>query len=213
MERADFGNPREVSRAIEALAPLVDALADPIARAHWMQRLARIGRVDVATVQRLIRSSTTGQPAGPSLEAAASPAGEQSVRDPAAEAERQVLGLLLRHEQLADFGQTIEPAVFESEDLRGQFIAWCAGERGAAAPALSEPASYDTLPEAELQRLVRDLVQGLRAQRRQLRLRAETRAIARATAEARQARAYGEQALLAERLAELTRQSREVTRG
>ena len=53
-ERTDLGDPRARSRAIDALAPTVATIADPIIRAEYVQRLARLGRVDEGTVLALL---------------------------------------------------------------------------------------------------------------------------------------------------------------
>ena len=53
-ERGDLDDPRARSRAVEAIAPMVAAMADPIVRAEYVQRLARLGRVDERTVLGLL---------------------------------------------------------------------------------------------------------------------------------------------------------------
>ena len=211
-QRVDLSKPRERSNAVMMLAPLVAAVAEPLARARWMQRLARLGGVDLATVQRLLRSAAAEQRTPRSRQGTASV--EPASQEHADAAECQLLGLLLRHEQIADIGQALEAEIFESEELRAEFSAWRAGADSATQLAeLPAVLLHDALSEAELRRLVCDLVDGLRTQRQHRRLRAETRAIARATGEARQAGAQEEQALLEERLTELTKQRRAANQG
>ena len=217
-QRTDFDNPRARAGAVAMLAPLVAAVADPLQRGRWAQRLARIGGVDVGTIQRIMQSAATEQRAPRARRGAVSsdPAsrGGPASGGHAATAERQLMGLLLRHEQVADIGQGLEAEVIESEEVRAEFSAWLAGEDCSPRLAeLPEVLMHDTLPDEELRRLVTDLVDGLRAQRQHRRLRAETRAIARAAGEARQAGATGEQALLAERLGELAEQRRGAPSG
>ena len=53
-ERTDLDDARARSRAVEAIVPTVAAMADPIVRAEYVQRLARLGRVDERTVLELL---------------------------------------------------------------------------------------------------------------------------------------------------------------
>ena len=60
-ERTDLDDPRARSRAVEAIVPTVAAMADPIVRAEYVQRLARLGRVDERTVLGLLARRAPAQ--------------------------------------------------------------------------------------------------------------------------------------------------------
>jgi DNA primase len=52
LRTADLANPREKSRVVERLAPVLHEVADPVQRAHYVQTLARALRVEEGAVQR-----------------------------------------------------------------------------------------------------------------------------------------------------------------
>ena len=61
VDRTDLDDPRARSRAVETIVPTVAAMADPIVRAEYVQRLARLGRVDERTVLGLLASRAPTQ--------------------------------------------------------------------------------------------------------------------------------------------------------
>ena len=50
-------------RALEALAPTVAAVVDPVVRAHYVQKMARMAQVDERTVLALLNRGRTARPA------------------------------------------------------------------------------------------------------------------------------------------------------
>ena len=142
-ERADLDDPRARSRAVDALAPTVAAMADPIVRAEYVQRLARLGRVDEGTVLALIasrgrRSGSArpvpssrelaraargpGRPTGPNR---AAPAAPEADADAGSTGEAQLLRLLLLRPECRDAGLELDPDTFEHGLSRRLFEAWC----------------------------------------------------------------------------------------
>ena len=144
-ERADLDDPRARSRAVDALAPTVAAMADPIVRAEYVQRLARLGRVDEGTVLALIASRgrrsgsarpvpvpssrelaqaarRPGRPAGPNR---AAPAAPEADGDAGSTGEAQLLRLLLLRPECRDAGLELDPDTFEHGLNRRLFEAWC----------------------------------------------------------------------------------------
>src|SRR5690606_8696308 len=108
----DFADPRARSRALEALAPTVAVVADPVVRAHYVQRMARMGQVDGRTVLALLtRGSRPARPApvpSPREEA-------KAVKGPvsAPDGETQLLQLLVLRSEARPAGRVLDPDVFE----------------------------------------------------------------------------------------------------
>ena len=155
-ERADLDDPRARSRAVDALAPSVATMADPIVRAEYVQRLARLGRVDEATVLALLASrgrrpgsarpvpvpstrelaQATRRPARPP--AAAPP---EAAADAGSTGETQLLRLLLLLPECRDAGRELDPDTFEHGINRRLFEAWC---------ELDDPADLDAAVDSGL---------------------------------------------------------------
>ena len=60
-ERTNLDDARARSQAVEAIVPTVAVMADPIVRAEYVQRLARLGRVDERTVLQLLARRAPSQ--------------------------------------------------------------------------------------------------------------------------------------------------------
>ena len=122
------------SRVLETLAGTVAGIADPVVRAHYVQRLARLARVDevvvAASVEHARRTggSADGRPGGrvtpapvPSTaevrRAAARPA-------PATGGEEQLLQLLLLRPEARAAGMALDVDTFEDTTHRQLFEAW-----------------------------------------------------------------------------------------
>jgi DNA primase len=131
----DPRDPRSRSRAVELLAPTVAATADPVLRAHYVGRLARLGQVDEQTVLALLARRTAGgrgsRPAAvpPTTAVARGARAAPAVPD----GEAQLLLLLLLRTDTVTVGRALSPDVFEDSANRRLFEAWCAlGEEYAA---------------------------------------------------------------------------------
>ena len=206
-ERADLENPRARAEAAEALAPTVAAMADPVVRAHYLQRLARLARIDEAAAQTLLaRARRPARPAPvPSareLAAAARPPARAAAAEDDAPGggETLLLRLLLLRPECRAAGLDLDPAVFEDGARRRLFDAWREladpGERAdeldddlrallASLTAAGLPEGYERMPAVQLEEVVRDTGANLRARRRRARVGAEHVAVAEQVAESR----------------------------
>lgn len=109
------------AQAMERLRPLLEAVKDPIRRADYVQRLARVLGVDGRFVNEALyaRRKTPAQQRRPTpLPAAA----DESV-------ERYTLHLLLKHDRLRQAAAALAPEYFERSENRQLYLAWrdCAG--------------------------------------------------------------------------------------
>ena len=206
-ERADLENPRARAEAAEALAPTVAAMADPVVRAHYLQRLARLARIDEAAAQALIARARrpvrpAPVPSARELAAAARPPARAAAGagDAAGGGEALLLRLLLLRPECRAAGLGLDPAVFEDGARRRLFGTWREradlGERAdgldgdlrallasLTAAGLSE--SHGRMTAAQLEEVVRDTGENLRARRRRARVAAEQLAVAEQVAESR----------------------------
>ena len=124
----DLDEPRARSRALDALAPSVGAIADPVVRAHYVQRLARLARMDERAVLALLGRRQGRGPApvptarerqqGERSEAAAAPA------KTAPGGEEGLLLLLLHREETRAAAGDLDADVFEDSVNRRLFEAW-----------------------------------------------------------------------------------------
>ena len=233
-ERSDLDDPRARSRAVEAIAPSVATMADPIVRAEYVQRLARLGRVDEATVLRLIaRHAGGGERRG--LRPAPVPSAREVARaarakpsaapnDPERTGEELLLRLLVLRPVCRIAGLELDPATFEHGANRQLFEEWCEHEDlEASGEELDDdlrqhlealvsaglPEALSTLEPLALIEHVRDVAETLRVRRRQARIRAEAEAVAAAAAEARRNGTTEDAELLAS-LGDLSERQREL---
>ncbi len=133
---SDLHDPRARSRALTALAPTVAVMADPVVRAHYVQRLARIGRVDELYAEQLVAQARRGRvrivqsgersPLAPPGRAGrtGTGAGTASGRAPALDGEAQLLRLLLASEQCREAGLALDGDLFEDSGNRELYAAW-----------------------------------------------------------------------------------------
>ena len=124
----NLADPRARPRALEALAPTVAAIVDPVVRAHYVQRLARIGQVDERTVLALLVRA--GRPfrgrTGPAPVPSPAELRRQAQRTSnAPDGEQQLLQLLLHRPECRTAGLALDADVFEDSTNRRLFAAWC----------------------------------------------------------------------------------------
>ena len=153
-ERSDLDNARARSQAVESIVPTVAAMADPIVRAEYVQRLARLGRVDERTVLGLLarhaptprRARRTDEappppepddgPARPvpvpsqrELTRAARRTASRAAAEPtpgdAHPGEVQLLRLLLLRPECREAGLDLDADTFEHTLNRRLFEVWC----------------------------------------------------------------------------------------
>ncbi|MEZ4554544.1 MAG: DNA primase [Dehalococcoidia bacterium] len=119
----DFADPRARSRALEALAPTVSAVNDPVVRAHYVQRMARMAQVDERTVLALLNRGRNARPAAvPSPRDVAHAAVRGTPATP--DGETQLLQLLIFRTEARPAGRILDPDTFEDTTNRLLFEAW-----------------------------------------------------------------------------------------
>ena len=118
----DFTDPRARSRALDALAPTVAAVADPVVRAHYVQKMARMTQIDERSVLALLNRGRAARPAAvPSAREVS-----QAAHGPASapDGEMQLLQLLILRPEARPRGRLIDPATFEETPNRLLFETW-----------------------------------------------------------------------------------------
>ena len=228
-ERTNLEDPRARSQAVEALAPTVAAMADPVVRAHWLQRLARLARVGNATMHAIIErerrraaASTVdahvprerGRDGGP----AATPKGREPVGG-----ERLLLALMVRRPDYIPDAGAIEPEAFKDPELRGFYELW----RDSAAldvnlHDLDEdvgvlqrdllgtriPEAYERMPAEQLKQAMDEMAERMRLLWQHERLHEESALGAQESADARRAGREGEHSAMVAHLERLSERHR-----
>ncbi len=124
--QVDGGDPRSRSRAVEALAPTVAAIADPVVRSHYVQRLARLGGIDERlALQFITRAGGGSGPTAPRPVATRADVRRARVEKPVAtDGETQILRLLVQRVECRDVGLTLDADLFEDPTNRAVFEDW-----------------------------------------------------------------------------------------
>ena len=118
----EAADPRSRSRAVEALLPTVAAMADPVVRSHYVQRLARIGQVDERTVTTLLAQHASGRPRAVATPREVAQAKKQPAAPP--DGETQLLRLLVQRREGRGAGIALAHDTFEDAVNRALFAAW-----------------------------------------------------------------------------------------
>jgi hypothetical protein len=176
-------------------------MADPVVRAHYVQRLARIGRIDERYAEQLVAQARRGRvhlvesgarsPLAPPGRAGRT--ATVSGRAPAIDGEAQLLRLLLASEECREAGLALDGDLFEDSGNRELYTAWrerpglAAGLSGALDELDEEPRERAeallsrVLPPhepAELAAMVGEIATRLRERRQHARLRERTTEVA-----------------------------------
>ncbi len=123
----DLSQPRERSRAVAELLPLVGAIGDRVVQAHYVQRLARLAQVREGALQQMLQRQALRQAQGKRGRA------RESVEEPEAVAvptrggdmrEEYCLALLLRYPELREDGLGLSADVFWYSENRQLLEAW-----------------------------------------------------------------------------------------
>ena len=121
-DQIDANNPRERSQAVEALAPTVAAIVDPVVRSHYIQRLARLGGIDERMALQLV---TRGGANRPQAVATPSEVRRARVERPVApDGETQILQLLIQRTECRATGIDLDADLFEDPLNRAIFEHW-----------------------------------------------------------------------------------------
>jgi DNA primase len=113
----DLRDPRARAELVQELLPLVDAIAGPVLRAHYLQRLARLALVREEELLSLLPRQRQRQPR---QEEALSPSRPASGEEP----EDWLLALLLRYPALRPAGLAIPEELFWDSANRQVLRAW-----------------------------------------------------------------------------------------
>ncbi|TAJ20195.1 MAG: toprim domain-containing protein, partial [Dehalococcoidia bacterium] len=183
----DVNDPRSRSKALQALAPTVAAIADPVVRSHYVARMSRLGQVDERTVLALLAGGAaqggSGRPVTPRPVATPREVQQAKKAAPAVlDGEGQLLALLLGRAEARAAGLDIAPEVFEDSVNRALWEAWVAdahlGEHVADLDELVR-AKYEELAAVPLRdfeprhvpEMVDDMARTIRLRRQKLRTR------------------------------------------
>ena len=119
--RKDRSQPGERAELLQELLPIVRIIQEPVNRAHYLQRLARLAQVDEEVVRAELRRS----PARAARGVADTP--QESAPIEHAQRENQeefLLALLFRYPELRPEGAGLPPELFVLEEHRAIFSAW-----------------------------------------------------------------------------------------
>ncbi len=107
------------SEAVRQIAPLVRAIGDPVGRAHYVDKVARLTQTPVAAVEQAVARAGTGSPTAP-RGTSRKPAAEAPTEPPARELtpEEHLLALLLRYPEATLQPDTPAPARFTRSENR-----------------------------------------------------------------------------------------------
>ena len=118
--RKDLSQPGQRSELLQELLPVVRLIEEPVYRAHYVQRLARLALVNEDVVQSALRRSRPRTPRA-GVEAPEPAFVSQAQREPG---EEFCLALLLRHLELRSEGTALSPELFLLSQHRAIFAAW-----------------------------------------------------------------------------------------
>ncbi len=149
----DVNDPRSRSKALQALAPTVAAIADPVVRSHYVARMSRLGQVDERTVLALLAGGAAqgapGRPVTPRPVATPREVQQAKKAAPAIlDGEGQLLSLLMGRMEARAAGLDLAPEVFEDSVNRALWEAWVAD-----AHLGEHPADLDEIVRAKYEEL------------------------------------------------------------
>jgi DNA primase len=117
-DRTDINKAKDKSLAMDRLLPLIHEVKEPVRQAHYVEKLARLIRVDESLIMVALRKARGARKeARPSL----SPFSSQLLSNPV---EEYCLALLLQYPELHQIAEELSVDHFESSDNRELFIRW-----------------------------------------------------------------------------------------
>lgn len=133
--RHNLGEVEERAALVKELLPAVAELKDPVRRAHYLQRLAKLGQVQEEALQAELRPAPRGRSS--SREGAAQTPGPAQTREPL---EEHLLVLLIQYAELRALAGDLAPSAFERWENRACFEALRQGPSLDAALRVLPPA-------------------------------------------------------------------------
>lgn len=122
LSHLDLTKPRDKSTAVEKFGPYIAAMPDPIQQSHYLQKLARLVKVDERTLEASIKGPRPSRRKGKTHEKGQEPS--ISPLPFTSPVEEYCLALLLQHPELKETSQGLLPDYFEESENRQIFIAW-----------------------------------------------------------------------------------------
>ncbi len=118
----DLTTAKDKTLAMSKLLPIVAEIKDPVRQAHYLQKLARLVRVNERSLEAALRKIKPSQV----RRRAGEPEPVSRIVRPllSSPIEEYCLALLLQHPQLKDNYQGLSPEYFENTENREIFIAW-----------------------------------------------------------------------------------------
>ena len=182
----DPGNPADRSRAVTLLAPTVATMADPITRAGYIQRLARMAHVGERVINENIAklAANSRRPSGRSAIPHLAVVAPSNAESPAQEV--RLLALMIMRPDCWDVARNVDPDTFEQTLTRHLFELWRdAGGNFGDEPDSDDdiaqhlrdieriplPAGYAAMTADEVSEIVSRTAAGIRVQRLRERLR------------------------------------------
>ena len=117
--RRDRSQPDERAKLLQELLPVLRLIDEPVNRAHYVQRLARLAQVDEETVLREL-----GRPQSPPRRQTQAADVAATVARPLDGPEEFCLALLLRRAELRPEGRVLSPDVFLHAEHQAILAAW-----------------------------------------------------------------------------------------
>ena len=122
--KLDLTTARDKSLAVDRLLPIIAEIKDTVRQAHYLQKLARLVKVNERSLEAALRRTRASQ-------------GRRGAKEPARESvthplhpllssplEEYCLALLLQNPELKAQSQALSPEYFENSQNREIFIAW-----------------------------------------------------------------------------------------
>jgi DNA primase len=119
--RHDLSDARGRSSVVSALAPMVAAIPDRVVQADYVQRLARIARIDEATLRMELKQPVKKRRA--SADSTQDEPKREIVRD---KREEFCIALLIRYPAATPEGLAIDANIFRQSENRALFDTWVA---------------------------------------------------------------------------------------
>jgi DNA primase len=129
----DLSQPRDRAALVAEVMPAIRDIADPVVRAHYLQRLGRLARVDEETLRQQAGGSGRRRRRAPAPEGNEVPGEGPGPPAPPTMPVRSLreefcLALLYRHPELAPEAAAIDPEWFTMSENRELFRRWSAGQ-------------------------------------------------------------------------------------
>jgi len=123
----DLLQPRDRSQLVAEVLPAIADVTDPVLRAHYLQRLSRLARVDEDELRRELRRrprQRAAEPNPPAREGSAPVVSSMKVRAGTAAGEAYLLSLLHRVPAVAERGRELDEDLFDISENRELFRRW-----------------------------------------------------------------------------------------